>query len=116
MIVIDVKYLIFKKRMNCMEPKVTVKSAKQRVEVPKSQVSSSEDSKIQEKAYLYSQKGLQYNDLCWILAEKQLTILGRGKKPSKVDISKKSEEIFAAGRTYDELCWFIAKAEVTNRC
>ncbi len=98
--------------MKVMEPKMASKPAKQKVEAPKS---SKEDSKIQEQAYFYSQKGLQYNDLCWILAEKQLTIMNRGRRPSNVEISKKAEEVFSAGRTYDELCWFIAKAEISNR-
>ncbi len=97
--------------MKCMEPKLVSKSIKHTKEIL---VSPVEDSKIQELAYNYSQKGLQYNDLCWILAEKQLSILNRGKRLSKSDISKKAEELFAAGRSFDELCWFISKAEITK--
>jgi hypothetical protein len=74
------------------------------------------ESQIRTTAYYLSQKKLSYNDLCWILAEKQLNILKAGRGSiSKEEIKKKSEEIFKKSIKYDDLCWFIAKIDVTKQ-
>ena len=80
------------------------------------QLKKDEETTIRETAYLLSKKGLSYNDLCWILAEKQLNVSkDKKRKVTKNDIKKKAEEIFKASKKYDELCWSIAKIDVTNK-
>ena len=71
---------------------------------------------IRENAYFLSRKGFSYNDLCWILAEKQLNVLNTENGKIKAeDIKKKAEELNRSSKKYAELCWFIAKIEVTNK-
>lgn len=75
-----------------------------------------DESMIRETAYFLSRKGLSYNDLCWILAEKQLKALNAEKGEIKAeDIKKKAEEINKSAKKYADICWFIAKIEVTNK-
>ncbi len=75
-----------------------------------------DESMIRETAYFLSKKGLSYNDLCWILAEKQLNVLNAEQGKIKAeDIKKKAEEINKSSKKYADLCWFIAKIEITNK-
>lgn len=68
------------------------------------------ESQIKVAAYFLSLKNLSYNDLCWILAEKELLI--QQEIVSEQDIKKKAEEIFRSSSTYDELCWLIAELDI----
>jgi len=63
-------------------------------------------------AYFLSQNQLSYNDLCWLLAEKQLIIQKGDENVSVDDIRKKAEEIFRSSCTYDELCWLISELKI----
>lgn len=75
-----------------------------------------DETTIRENAYFFSRKGFNYNDLCWILAEKQLNALNTEKGNIKAeDIKKKAEEINRSSKKYDQLCWFISKIDVTNK-
>ena len=60
-------------------------------------------------AYFISQNELSYNELCWMLAEKQLIIQKGYDNVSEDDIRKKAEEVFRSSCTYDELCWLISE-------
>ncbi len=63
-------------------------------------------------AYFLSQNQLSYNDLCWLLAEKQLIIQKGDENVSVEEIRKKAEEIFRSSCTYDELCWLISELKI----
>jgi len=63
-------------------------------------------------AYFLSQNQLSYNDLCWLLAEKQLIIQKGDENVSIDDIRKKAEEICRSSCTYDELCWLISELKI----
>ena len=63
-------------------------------------------------AYFLSQNQLSYNELCWLLAEKQLIIQKGDENVSVDDIRKKAEEIFRSSCTYDELCWLISELKI----
>ncbi|TFG00255.1 MAG: hypothetical protein EU540_05530 [Promethearchaeota archaeon] len=63
-------------------------------------------------AYFLSQNQLSYNELCWLLAEKQLIIQMGDENVSLDDIRKKAEEIFRSSCTYDELCWLISELKI----
>ena len=63
-------------------------------------------------AYFLSQNELTYNELCWMLAEKQLIIQKGDKNVTEVDIRKKASEIFRSNASYDELCWLIAELDI----
>ena len=64
-------------------------------------------------AYFLSKEGYDYNELCWILAEK---IMKESlKMPSIEDIRQKAEEVFASSCTYDELCWLNAEIDILRQ-
>ncbi|MGQ4873723.1 MAG: hypothetical protein ACP6IY_06560 [Promethearchaeia archaeon] len=73
------------------------------------------ESKVQVEAYFISKRNLTYNELCWLLAEKQLEIMMWPEKPTEDDIRPKAEEIFNSFCTYDELCWLLAELTVLQR-
>ena len=64
-------------------------------------------------AYFLSQEGYDYNELCWILAEK---IMKESlKMPSIEDIRLKAEQVFNSSCSYDELCWLSAEIDILRR-
>ena len=67
---------------------------------------------IRVTAYFISQNQLSYNELCWMLAEKQLIIQKGDNNVTNDDIRKKAEEVFRSSCTYDELCWLIAELKI----
>ena len=67
-------------------------------------------AQVKEAAYYLSQKGYNYNDLCWILAENIQKI--NLSMPSIEDIKRKAEEVFSSSCTYDELCWLNSEMEI----
>ncbi|MFX1394987.1 MAG: hypothetical protein ACFFAH_15650 [Promethearchaeota archaeon] len=81
---------------------------------PEPKQRSDEDLKemIRVAAYFISQNQLSYNELCWMLAEKQLIIQKGDDNVTENDIQKKAEEVFRSSCTYDELCWLIAELKI----
>jgi hypothetical protein len=63
-------------------------------------------------AYYLSQNQLSYDELCWMLAEKQLIIQKGDKNVSEDDVRKKAAEIFRSTTPYNELCWLIAELNI----
>jgi len=63
-------------------------------------------------AYFLSQNQLSYDELCWMLAEKQLIIQKGDKNVNENNIRQKAEEIFCSSCSYDELCWLIAELNI----
>lgn len=71
------------------------------------------EDQVKVGAYYLSQEGYDYNELCWILAEK---IMKESlKMPSIEDIRLKAEQVFASSCTYDELCWLNAEIDILRR-
>ncbi|MFX1390041.1 MAG: hypothetical protein ACFE9Z_08270 [Promethearchaeota archaeon] len=65
---------------------------------------------IREAAYYLSLKGYNYDELCWLLAERILKI--NMEMPSIEDIKRKAEQVFKSSCTYDELCWLNAEMDI----
>lgn len=63
-------------------------------------------------AYFLSQNELSYDELCWMLAEKQLIIQKGDENVTENDIRQKAEEISHSSCSYDELCWLIAELKI----
>ncbi|MFX1442939.1 MAG: hypothetical protein ACFFHV_05945 [Promethearchaeota archaeon] len=63
-------------------------------------------------AYFLSQNELSYNELCWMLAEKQLIIQKGDEHVFENDIRNKAAQIFSSDLSYDELCWLIAELNI----
>ena len=71
------------------------------------------ESQIEEAAYYISLKEHNYEDLCWILAEK---ILKRTLLTPTIDqIKEKAAEIFNLSKSYDELCWLNAELDISQQ-
>lgn len=70
------------------------------------------EEQVNVAAYFLSQNQLTYNDLCWLLAEKNLILQKGYDNFTEADIKKKAEEVFATSCTYDELCWLVAELEL----
>ncbi len=66
-------------------------------------------SSVELAAYYLSQKGYSYDDLCWMVAEKQIIAQKGVKKPSESDVKQMAGEVNSWGKNYDELCWLIAE-------
>lgn len=83
-------------------------------EVEKESIGKENDleSQINMAAYYLSQKNISYDELCWILSEKELIIQKGAENISESNIRKKAEEIFNSSCTYDELCWLIAELDI----
>ncbi len=62
------------------------------------------------KAHELQQQGKSYEELCRLLAEKQLALI-QGKV-SKNNLNIKTKEILDSSATYDELCWLISEIEI----
>jgi len=84
------------------------------IEEPKQNETKDVDLKdnIAVAAYFLSQNELSYDELCWMLAEKQLIIQKGDKNISENDIRKLASEIFRSTSSYDELCWLIAELNI----
>ncbi|MBN1801396.1 MAG: hypothetical protein JW891_07820 [Candidatus Lokiarchaeota archaeon] len=71
------------------------------------------EEQINVAAYYLSREGYDYNELCWILAEK---IMKHNLRLASIeDIRKKAEEVFKSSSSYDELCWLIAEIDILEK-
>ncbi len=67
------------------------------------------ETEIRVAAYFLSQKNLSYNDLCWLIAEKQIqTLYGRKTAPIE-EVKKKAAEVYQSACSQDELTWLLAE-------
>jgi len=72
------------------------------------------EAQIKVAAYFISNKGYSYNELCWMLAERQLT-LEKGSTFSEADAKERAKEIFNSFNSYETLCWLIAKLDILKK-
>ncbi len=70
------------------------------------------EDKIKESAYLLSEKGLSYDDLCWIHAEDLLKIQMGTQKVPKSEVEKKAAEVNELHLTLEDLHYRIAELKV----
>ncbi len=67
------------------------------------------DSKIKEDANFLCEQKLNYEDLCWMLAEIQLKYNKGYDNVSENEIKIKAEELKRSSLKNDEICWKIAE-------
>lgn len=72
------------------------------------------ESQIQVEAYFISTQNHTYNELCWLLAQKQLQIT-LDRDPKEHEIKETAEEVFKSFCTYDELCWLLAELTILKK-
>lgn len=64
-------------------------------------------------AYLFAEKRIHFDDLCWMLAERQLYLQNEFQKADEGSISQMATEIYFTSPTYDVLCWLISEIDLT---
>lgn len=69
-------------------------------------------AQVKVASYFLWQKSLPYNDLAWLLAERQLWAQKGCKDVSKTEIKNRAEEIFNSSLSYDELTWLVAELDI----
>ncbi|MFX1419257.1 MAG: hypothetical protein ACFE9N_10090 [Promethearchaeota archaeon] len=69
-------------------------------------------SQINVAAYFLAQKRYTYDQLCWMLAERQLLVQRDPKYNQDDRIREKAAQIFFSGPTYDILCYLISEIDI----
>jgi hypothetical protein len=64
-------------------------------------------------AYLFAEKRIPFNDLCWMLAERQLYLQNNFQRVDENFISQRAAEIYYTSPSYDILCWLISEIDLT---
>jgi hypothetical protein len=62
-------------------------------------------------AYFLAEKELSYNDLCWMLAERQLYLQNNFRKADQNSIKTQAMKIYQTAPTYEVLCWLISEID-----
>lgn len=97
------------------KPKIQEDQMDQQIEDALSKEEKEEDSfedMVRVAAYFISENQLTYDELCWVLAERQLSLQRGDENVSKEDVKSKAEQVFQSSCTYDELCWLIGEVTV----
>ena len=100
-----VEWFIQLKKYRKIEPEKEEPKQKETEEVNLSEM-------ISVGAFYISQNQLSYDELCWMLAEKQLIIQKGDENVTEDDIRKLAAKIFSSTSSYDELCWLIAELNI----
>jgi len=62
-------------------------------------------------AYFLAEKEISYENLCWMLAERQLFIQNDFQRTDKNSIMKHAAKIYQTTPSYDVLCWLISEID-----
>jgi len=62
-------------------------------------------------AYFLSKKEISYNDLCWMLAERQLYLNYNFQKADQNSIKEQATTVYKSIPPYDVLCWLISEID-----
>jgi len=64
-------------------------------------------------SYLFAEKRIPFDDLCWMLAERQLFLQNDFQRVDENSISQRAAEIYYTSPAYDILCWLISEIDLT---
>jgi len=70
---------------------------------------------VDKEAYFISLNQLNYDQLVWLLAERELSLNKGYENVTEDEIRKSAMEIHVQGCSYDELCWLNAEMAVLHR-
>jgi hypothetical protein len=62
-------------------------------------------------AYYLAEKGNSYDDLCWMLAERQLFLQNNFQKADQNSIKERAIKIYQTTPEYNVLCWLISEID-----
>lgn len=63
-------------------------------------------------AYYLAEKGNSYDNLCWMLAERQLYLQNNFQKADQNSIKELAVKIYQTNPTYNVLCWLISEIDL----
>ena len=62
-------------------------------------------------AYFLADKEIHFDDLCWMLAERQLYIQNNFQKVDHNSIKQHATKIYQTSPPYDVICWLISEID-----
>lgn len=62
-------------------------------------------------AYFLAEKELSFDNLCWMLAERQLYLQNNFQKVDQNSIKQRAINIYQISPPYDVLCWLISEID-----
>ena len=63
-------------------------------------------------AYLLAEKRIDFDKLCWMLAERRLFLQNEFKKADEDSILYIAADIYLTSPSYDILCWLISEIDL----
>ena len=62
-------------------------------------------------AYFLAEKKINFDDLCWMLAERQLYLQNNFQKVEQNTIKERAATIYQISPPYDVICWLISEID-----
>ena len=62
-------------------------------------------------AYFLAEKGISFDDLCWMLAERQLFLQNNYQIVDQEAIKQHAARIYQHSPPYDVICWLISEID-----
>ncbi|MBY9009612.1 MAG: hypothetical protein KGD74_07100 [Candidatus Lokiarchaeota archaeon] len=62
-------------------------------------------------AYFLAEKELTFDNLCWMLAERQLYLQNNFQKVDQNSIKQRAIKIYQTSPPYDVICWLISEVD-----
>ena len=62
-------------------------------------------------AYFLAEKEMKFDDLCWMLAERQLYLQNNFQNVDQNSIKQRATKIYQTSPAYDVICWLISEVD-----
>ena len=62
-------------------------------------------------AYFLAEKKIPFDDLCWMLAERQLYLQNNFQKVEENSIKQRAAKIYQTTPSYNVICWLISEVD-----
>jgi len=62
-------------------------------------------------AYFLAEKEIIFDDLCWMLAERQLFLQNNLQKVDQNSIKQRATKLYQTSPPYEVLCWLISEID-----
>ena len=62
-------------------------------------------------AYFLAEKKIHFNNLCWMLAERQLYLQNNFQNVDQNSIKQQAIKIYQSSPPYDVICWLISEID-----
>ncbi len=62
-------------------------------------------------AYFLAKKEINFDDLCWMLAERQLYLQNNFQNVEQNYIKQRATKIYQSSPPYDVICWLISEID-----